>query len=106
LLIVITCIAMVFFFTSCTIQSAIEQKKTVEEILGKIGESEDKTNSRGQPATMKEDEVEDNPLKDVYKDYFLVGAAINGYSVETAAINHPGMAAILKKTLTVQPYLI
>jgi len=55
---------------------------------------------------MKEDEVEDNPLKDVYKDYFLVGAAINGYSVETAAINHPGMAAILKKTLTVQPYLI
>jgi len=46
LLIVITCIAMVFFFTSCTIQSAIEQKKTVEEILGKIGESED-NNERG-----------------------------------------------------------
>ncbi|BCS82260.1 endo-1,4-beta-xylanase [Anaerocellum diazotrophicum] len=95
--ILVICIAMVFFFTSCTIQSAIEQKKSVEELLGKIGESEDKINSRGQPATMKENEVEDYALKDVYKDYFLVGAAINGYSVETAAINHPGMVAILEK---------
>lgn len=39
----------------------------------------------------------DYALKDVYKDYFLVSAAINGYSIETAAINHPSLAAILKK---------
>ncbi|HWT27271.1 MAG TPA: endo-1,4-beta-xylanase, partial [Mobilitalea sp.] len=36
-------------------------------------------------------------LKDVFSDYFLMGAAINGSSIATAAINDEGMADILKK---------
>lgn len=36
-------------------------------------------------------------LKDIYADYFMMGAAINGSEKETAAIRHEGMAAILKK---------
>lgn len=42
-------------------------------------------------------EQADTPVKDIYKDYFLVGAAINGSDVDTAAINHEGMSGILKK---------
>lgn len=40
---------------------------------------------------------EDTPVKDIYRDYFLVGAAINGNSSETMALEHEGMADILKK---------
>lgn len=36
-------------------------------------------------------------VKDVYKDYFLVGAAINGKDEPTMALHHEGMANILKK---------
>lgn len=39
----------------------------------------------------------DSALKDVYSDYFLMGGAINGNSIETAAINHVGMTNLLKK---------
>ena len=38
----------------------------------------------------------DTPLKEVYSDYFLMGAAINGSSVATMALNHEGMTEILK----------
>lgn len=41
-------------------------------------------------------EYDGTPVKEIYQDYFLVGAAINGKSQETAAINHEGMAEILK----------
>lgn len=42
--------------------------------------------------------VDNGPaLKDVYAPCFLMGAAINGYNTQTAAINHPGMADILKR---------
>ncbi|MCM1245639.1 MAG: endo-1,4-beta-xylanase [Roseburia sp.] len=37
------------------------------------------------------------PVKDIYADYFMVGAAINGSSLETMALNHAGMSGILKK---------
>ncbi len=40
---------------------------------------------------------EETPVKDIYQDYFLVGAAINGNSSETMALEHEGMADILKK---------
>lgn len=36
-------------------------------------------------------------LKDLYADYFMMGAAINGSDKSTAAIHHEGMSAILKK---------
>lgn len=36
-------------------------------------------------------------IKDVYKDYFLVGAAINGKDEPTMALHHKGMTEILKK---------
>lgn len=36
-------------------------------------------------------------VKDVYKDYFLVGAAINGKDEPTMALHHEGMTNILKK---------
>lgn len=37
------------------------------------------------------------PIKDIYKKYFTVGAAINGNSVSTMALQHKGMTDILKK---------
>lgn len=37
------------------------------------------------------------PIKDIYADYFMVGAAINGSSLETMALNHRGMTDILEK---------
>ncbi len=37
------------------------------------------------------------PAKDVYQDYFLVGAAINGSSLDTMALHHEGMTKILKE---------
>lgn len=36
-------------------------------------------------------------VKDVYKDYFLVGAAINGKDELTMSLHHEGMTQILKK---------
>lgn len=36
-------------------------------------------------------------VKDVYKDYFMVGAAINGKDYATMALHHEGMTEILKK---------
>lgn len=42
-------------------------------------------------------DIDNLPIKDVYKDYFLVGAAINGNSTTTMALRHEGMADILKK---------
>ena len=41
--------------------------------------------------------TEEAPAKDIYKDYFLVGAAINGSDIDTMAIKHKGMAKILKE---------
>ena len=41
--------------------------------------------------------TEETPAKDIYQDYFLVGAAINGSSLDTMALNHKGMAKILKE---------
>lgn len=37
------------------------------------------------------------PVKDIYADYFMVGAAINGSALETMALNHAGMSGILRK---------
>nr|MBP3598768.1 endo-1,4-beta-xylanase [Eubacterium sp.] len=48
-------------------------------------------------ATPTEDPGEAVPAKDVYKDYFLVGAAINGSSLDTMALHHEGMTKILKE---------
>lgn len=42
-------------------------------------------------------EYNNEPVKDIYKDYFLVGAAINGKDLDTMALNHEGMTKILKK---------
>ena len=42
-------------------------------------------------------EADKIPVKEIYQDYFLVGAAINGSDVDTAAINHEGMSEILKE---------
>lgn len=41
--------------------------------------------------------TKETPAKEIYKDYFMVGAAINGSSEDTAAIHHEGMAKILKE---------
>ncbi|MCH5264799.1 MAG: endo-1,4-beta-xylanase [Lachnospiraceae bacterium] len=38
----------------------------------------------------------ERPLKELYQSSFMVGAAINGSSTDTAAIRHEGMAKILK----------
>lgn len=42
-------------------------------------------------------DVDSLSVKEVYKDYFLVGAAINGKDEPTMALHHKDMANILKK---------
>lgn len=42
-------------------------------------------------------DIDGPALKDLYADYFMMGAAINGSEKETAAIHHDGMSAVLKK---------
>ncbi len=42
-------------------------------------------------------DTEGPALKDLYADYFMMGAAINGSDASTAAINHEGMSEVLKK---------
>ncbi len=37
------------------------------------------------------------PIKDIYKDYFMMGAAINGSAYENMALHHEGMTGILLK---------
>lgn len=51
------------------------------------------------PLPTFEAEYEDDitPIKDIYSDYFMVGAAINGSAYNTMALHHKGMAGILKK---------
>lgn len=39
----------------------------------------------------------EKPLKDVYQKYFKVGAALNGSSLSTMALNHQGMTGVLLK---------
>ncbi len=90
--------------------SAKEPGETAEELTPSPAEEEDDAAAGDNtedisPAPNKETEEtelsvvydRDSALKDVYSDYFLMGAAINGSSVSTAAINHEGMAEILKK---------
>ncbi len=40
---------------------------------------------------------EEMPIKEIYKDSFMMGAAINGSSLNTMALHHEGMAGILLK---------
>lgn len=48
--------------------------------------------------TVREVSDVDGPaLKDLYSEYFMMGAAINGSDKETAAIHHEGMSEVLKK---------
>lgn len=42
-------------------------------------------------------DVDGPALKDLYSEYFMMGAAINGSDKETAAIHHEGMSEVLKK---------
>lgn len=49
------------------------------------------------PVYEAEYEDDNMPVKDIYQDYFMVGAALNGSSLSTMALNHKGMAGILKK---------
>lgn len=42
-------------------------------------------------------DVDGPTLKDLYSEYFMMGAAINGSDKETAAIHHEGMSEVLKK---------
>nr|MBP3598767.1 endo-1,4-beta-xylanase [Eubacterium sp.] len=37
------------------------------------------------------------PIKEIYKDYFMMGAAINGSSLSTMSLHHKGMNGILLK---------
>lgn len=67
------------------------------------GEKEEKAPETTPAATEESvtvNEVSDTEgaaLKDLYADYFMMGAAINGSAKETAAIHHEGMANVLKK---------
>lgn len=50
-----------------------------------------------QPTPKPTYDVDALSIKDIYKDYFLVGAAINGKDEPTMALHHKGMTEILKK---------
>ncbi len=40
---------------------------------------------------------EEMPIKEIYKDYFMMGAAINGSTLDTMSLHHKGMNGILLK---------
>ncbi len=78
---------------------------TVALFTGCQGNSNDTANN---PAPEETDEpsdwvtpvkeaYQDETVKDLYQDVFLVGAAINGNSLKTMALKHDGMKEILKK---------
>ena len=53
--------------------------------------------SSAKPTPSATPRLEDRSMKELYEDSFMMGAAINGNSAQTAAIRHEGMAGILKK---------
>ncbi len=64
----------------------------------KISKQDAASGSAVQEMTGRDVSDTDGPaLKDLYKDYFLMGAAINGSDKDTAAIHHEGMSEVLKK---------
>lgn len=91
--VVILSAVMVLFVTSCGSKGdgneAVQNTKSPESeaTASAVGGTEDTTKV----------EYNNEPVKDIYKDYFLVGAAINGKDLDTMALNHEGMTEILKK---------
>ena len=78
-------------------------KTTVPDNTGRPAEETPAATPEPTPAATPEPtpevhyDVDSMPVKDVYKDYFMVGAAINGKDYETMALHHEGMTNILKK---------
>lgn len=69
---------------------------------GETAKPENGNNTSGQATEGKVtsrdvNDIDGPALKDIYADYFMMGAAINGTDKETAAIHHEGMANVLKK---------
>lgn len=82
---------LIFSLTACGTSEGQKGKTSGNETVSGQAAEEKKVTSRDVSDT-------DGPaLKDLYADYFLMGAAINGSDRETAAINHEGMANVLKK---------
>ena len=82
---------LIFSLTACGTSEGQKGKTSDNGTVSGQAAEEKKVTSRDVSDT-------DGPaLKDLYADYFLMGAAINGSDRETAAINHEGMANVLKK---------
>ncbi len=85
-------IVVMLFMTGCG--SGTEGgKNSSTTVENKGGETASGSSASG--SELSEQEIP--PVKDIYKDYFMVGAAINGSDVDTMALNHEGMTEILKK---------
>ncbi len=94
-MVIVMTAAMVFSVTSCG--SAGNREDTAANM--KKPDTGMAASSGAVDGTADTTKVEYNnePVKDIYKDYFLVGAAINGKDLDTMALNHEGMTEILKK---------
>lgn len=94
-MVIVMTAAMVFSVTSCG--SAGNQEETAANTQKPdTGMAASSGAVDGTEETTKV-EYNNEPVKDIYKDYFLVGAAINGKDLDTMALNHEGMTEILKK---------
>ncbi len=86
-------LCLIFSLTACG--SSEGQKDKQPETGGQAATGQA---ASGEKTTSRNVSDADGPaLKDLYADYFLMGGAINGSDRETAAINHEGMAKVLKK---------
>lgn len=83
---IIVSLILVLSLTAC--QSGSETTEKESAVSGQAAD----------PVTDRSVSDVDGPaLKDLYADYFMMGAAINGSDKDTAAIHHEGMADVLKK---------
>ena len=85
-----TCVLLVLALVAC---SAEEKPGKEQNASTGSGQAVEQTQVTGREIS----DTDGPALKDIYADYFMMGAAINGTDKETAAIHHEGMAAVLKK---------
>ncbi len=88
------CILLIFAMTACTSGEGGGKNETESPATGTAAAGESVS---GGASSDRVSDTEGPALKDLYGKYFLMGAAINGSDADTAAINHEGMAAVLKK---------
>lgn len=88
---IIVSLILVLSLTACQSGGETTEKESAASGQAVSGQAADPVTDRSVS------DVDGPALKDLYADYFMMGAAINGSDKDTAAIHHEGMADVLKK---------